>query len=407
MKKTIFLYLAALFAISASSCDGDSDGFTRVDSPIVTSQVAFTGEGRIHYTVTGPTWDDPNIDVGDVVFRDPRDVDDSGYLTSSHDYLAAYVSGATPVIEITPQWQSPEPAPSDIQYDITAVLYWHGDPVMELGEVSGTLDASGDGFEPITITAATALPVLTAREYEAEISYKYTVSGTTYSFSTRHILVTTWKAPVEGTPLYGKILRWGAEWLDNHFPDTGPGMENQIAERLLKGMASLADLGYRYGPFPRPSWEEIKDRAEVFLDFKQSACGEFRGFFMALVESQGIDANWLWFWFNEPSSTAYSMYETIYIAALGTEPQVWRYQDHIVVEVNGVVYDPTYLVIAPDADTYEDFMFARFCYGEDRPCQTASDWCTLPGGPQGICTDNPPGYVEGVSPHRFRGDDYK
>jgi hypothetical protein len=101
------------------------------------------------------------------------------------------------------------------------------------------------------------------------------------------------------------------------------------------------------------------------------------------------------------------MYETREIAALGRDVMTWRYSDHIMVEVNGRVYDPTYLVIEESMETYEDFMFARYCYGEDSSCGGANSWCTIPGGPQGICIDNPPGYDPEIGPPVFRGEDYR
>ncbi|MBU1238863.1 hypothetical protein KKF84_13835, partial [Myxococcota bacterium] len=243
------------------------------------------------------------------------------------------------------------------------------------------------------------------RLYTLEITSVYTVEGTTYTQVSHMRFAQTWRCPLPGTPLYERILRWGSSWIDDTLDDQSEASENVLAETLLFGMYNLEPLGYRYGPFPRPS--DFVDRAEVFLDFPQMACGEFRGFYMALVESQGIDANWLWFWYNYPSSTAPSMYETRFIAALGTDEMYWRYQDHIVVEVNGKVYDPTYLVAAESADEYEDYMFEDFCYGEDVHCGGANGWCTIDDGPQGICVDNLPGYVEGESPPRHRGEDYR
>jgi hypothetical protein len=317
--------------------------------------------------------------------------------------MAAYASDATAVLTVTPAWRG-EGEPPAGSYHFTGVLTAGDGTELPWFDVNGELTPVEGGFAPVSITAA-PLPTATARVWELAMTHVYSIAGVTYSHTHYQELAQTWRAPLPGTPLYQQILRWGGEWIDGTVQDLGEPTENQLAETLLFGMNALADLGYRYGPFPRPS--TIVDRAEVFLDFRQSACGEFRGFYMALTETQGIDSNWLWFWFNKPSSTWYSMYETIVIAALGRTPQVWRYQDHIVVEVNGVVYDPTYIVTKPDATAYEDFMFARFCYGEDESCRHSQDWCTIPGGPQGVCIDNPPGHDTTIGPGRFRGEDYR
>ncbi len=377
---------------------------TPLTDPIATATIDFTGAGRINYKITGPTWETPNIEVTARLFElTEGQLNDRGELVPEVLHMAAYASDATALLTVTTAWRGEGEAPAGT-YRLTGVLTATDGTELPWFDVSGELAPAAAGYEAITIEAA-PLPTATARVWELAMTHAYTVAGQTYSHTHYQEVAQTWRAPLPGTPLYQQILRWGGEWIDAAVEDRGEPTENQLAETLLLGMNHLADLGYRYGPFPRPT--TIVDRAEVFLDFKQSACGEFRGFYMALTETQGIDSNWLWFWFNKPSSTWYSMYETIVIAALGRTPQVWRYQDHIVVEVNGVVYDPTYVVTKPDADAYEDFMFARFCYGEDEACRHASDWCTLPGGPQGVCIDNPPGYDATIGPGRFRGEDYR
>jgi len=401
----LFQALALLAALLTVACDEPVKRTSQpLTDPIATAAIDFAGTGRLYYKITGPTWDTPNVEVNERLFElVDGTLNERGELVPEVLHLAAYASGSTAAITLTPAWRGDGEPPAGT-YRFTGVLTASDGTELPWFDVAGALAPAEGGYSPIAFEAA-PLPAATARVWELAFTHSYTVDGRTYTHTHYQELAQTWRAPLPGTPLYQQILRWGGEWIDGAVEDQGEPTENQLAETLLFGMNALADLGYRYGPFPRPS--NITDRAEVFLDFKQSACGEFRGFYMALVETQGIDANWLWFWFNQPSSTWYSMYETIVIAALGRTSQVWRYQDHIVVEVNGVVYDPTYVVTKADATAYEDFMFARFCYGEDEACRHASDWCTIPGGPQGVCIDNPPGHDPDIGPGRFRGEDYR
>ncbi|MDA3864516.1 MAG: hypothetical protein PF689_11685 [Deltaproteobacteria bacterium] len=401
-------FFISLLAIITLGCDDDNQNNTNLpfEDPVYTDSIDFTGPDRIYYTITGPTWEDDNLQVNETVFAmgegsiDPE----TGLVVPEISHLAAYCSDATAYLSFYPVWKGEETIPEG-SYTLSGKLI---DPLTQESSpffsVSGDLAVTNGQYLPIEVTAA-QLPPLTAKLHILEITHEYTVNQSTYTQVTRMELAQVWKCPLPGTPLYEKIIRWGCEWIDGHIEDEGQISENVIADTLLTSMVALEPLGYRYGPFPRPS--NFDDRAEVFLDFKQSACGEFRGFFMALVETQGIDANWLWFWFNQPSSTEYSMYQTIELPALGTSSVVWRYSDHIVVQVNGIVYDPTYLLIKENPDEYEDYIFASFCLGEDEPCYGANSWCTIPDGPQGECIDNPPGYTEGVSPPRFTGEDYR
>ena len=376
------------------------------EDPIATTAMDFSGPGRIHYQTTGPTWNDDNILIEDRLWElSDSDQVSPGTLDAARSEMAVYCSGATPVITVHPSWQK-QSAPQPGTYTFSGVLITE-EIRIPLFFAQGELEIKGDSYLPVEIWTD-PLAAHTAGLFDLEIEHTYQLSGPVsnqpLSRISRHRFAQTWRCPLPGTPLYKQIIEWGCAWIQGYHDDQGEITENTLAAQLLEAMGKLSEQGYRYGPFGRP--DNPPDRAEVFLDFKQSACGEFRGFFMALLETQGIDANWLWFWFSEPSSQRYSMYQTREIAALGTDSQIWRYSDHIVVEVNGVVYDPTYLVTRPDADTYEDFMFASFCYGEDRHCQHANDWCTIPGGPHGICIVNPQGFSEAVGPNRFRGEDY-
>ncbi|MBN2724751.1 MAG: hypothetical protein JXR95_11830 [Deltaproteobacteria bacterium] len=401
MNRINLTFIVSLFFLTLIGCDDSSDRKVFSD-PYFTSSINFSGVGRIFYTITGPTWDDPNSSPDEILFELGNGyIDSEGYLNGEYNELAAYCSGAAPWL-VFHVGTSAEFV--DLDYSYKGTLYSADGETMELFDVSGTVTPDGTSY-PEIFAEAQVLPMDTAKFYILEIQHNLSDGNTTYSQTTRHEFAQVWRCPLAGTPLYKKIIIWGSEWINGHYPDTGEDTENILAEKLLLGMKNLEPLGYRYGAFPRPS--EYNDRAEIFLDFKQSACGEFRGFYMALTETQGIDSNWLWFWFRYPSSEEYSMYQTIDIPALGTDSRVWRYSDHIVVQVNDKVYDPTYLVMADTPDEYEDYMFDSFCYGEDTPCAHAGDWCTVEDGPQGICTENHEGYVEGESPLRFTGEDYR
>jgi hypothetical protein len=418
MKISFSLILLIISLGFLTSCDDDSTnnipGYISFEDNIYTSKVEFSGQGRIYYTasaygygdeITSIRWKAPDlevkektIEVGSAHFNI-----DTKHLIPEFNEMAAYCSDSTPVVTFFPASRGIDP-PLDATYSIKGKLISSSNEETTVFDISGELTIEATGYAPLTVTLP-KLPTATAKLYSMEITSNYTISGETYTTITTSDFAQVYRCPIPGTPLYERIIRWGCSWIDASIEDLGQETENQLAQTLLMGMYNLEPLGYRYGPFPRPS--DFVDRAGVFLDFPQSACGEMRGFYMALVESQGIDANWLWFWFNQPSSQEYSMYQTIMIPALGTNEMIWRYSDHIVVQVNGKVYDPTYLVSAESADEYEDYMFASFCYGEDESCgRSSSNWCTFPDGPQGICTENHTGEVEDESPPRFTGEDY-
>jgi hypothetical protein len=418
MKNSLLILILSIISISGiTACDDDTNtnpGYIDFTDALYTSKVEFSGEGRIYYTVsayghgdeiTSIRWSAPDLDINEKTMEVGSGTfnPETNHLIPDFNEMAAYCSDATPIITFYPAWRGEDAVPAGT-YSFSGKLVSSSGIETQLFDISGDLSIDGTVLTPIDVVLD-PLPTATARLYTLIITTTYTISDDqTFTTVTESDFVQVYRCPLAGTPLYERIIRWGSTWIDAAIEDLGETTENDLAETLLMGMYNLEPLGYKYGGFPRPS--DFEDRAEVFLDFPTMACGEMRGFYMALVESQGIDANWLWFWFSQPSSEEYSMYQTISIKALGTSEIVWRYSDHIVVQVNGQVYDPTYLVMADNADDYEDFMFASFCYGDDTHCGGTQSWCTLPDGPQGICTENHPGEVENESPPRYTGEDY-
>jgi len=397
------LFLLGLLPTLAACDEPQEKKLPLLEDPLRTGQIDFGGTGRIYYEITGPDWDTPNVAVGDtlVVMGEARVKGDLEVLPEQN-HLAAYASDATPLVTFQPEWVG-EGAPPAGTYRFRGVLVDRAEQGLELFDVQGDLEPREAGYAPIQVTAA-ALPHDTAKLWELVISHQYVADGVIYGRTTRTEFAQTWKAPLPNTKLYQQILRWGSEWINGTFEDLGESTENQLADTLLLSMWKLIPLGYRYGSLVRPV--PYTNKAEVFLDYKQSACGEFYGFFMDLVETQGIDANYLIFIFPNPTPDWYSMYQTIDIAALGRESKVWRYSDHGLVEVNGRVYDPTYTLIFENADQYEDHLFASFCYGAEGKCGRGNAWCLTPDGPQGICAPNEPGYDPELGFERWRGETY-
>ena len=297
--------------------------------------VRVTGEGRLFHVMSGATWEDPDRMVREKV---------------PADSIVAAIAGST------------------LTFD---------------GVASG-IAVPRHGGETLSFSSELRLP-------EEVGVWDVTLDG-----GVTRPVVTTWAAPLEDTPLYQQMLLWSGEWLggtpSKAVTDDVEAAEDAIALATLRGMEGLSKTdGRSYGPFPRP--KEKDNQAHVWLDFKRSACGEHRGAFMAFVEAQGVDAEWILMSFRSPSPEVLSMYETRHIAAVGRDAKSWQHYNHVVVDVNGQIYDPSYALHAPDWNAYEDDLFERYCYGEDEKCKTPGGWCQQPR-PEGTCVDNPPGFDE-------------
>jgi len=313
------------------------------------------GEGRLDYEISGPTWEIPNRTVADSV--------------PTADGIVAAVAGTT--LEFAGD-QAPRGGVAVPRFEGPSVEL--EGPRLKLPEVVGVWDLELD-FEDQIVSVP---------------------------------LVTTWAHPVEGTPLYRRMLLWTGAWLaglpskaDTQDVDEA---EHTIALTTLHGMSAIE--GRSYGAFPRPKAKD--NQAHVWLDFERTACGEMRAGLMGMVEAHGVDAQWVMMSFRDPSPEKLSMYETREIAAVGRKAKVWQHWNHVAVEVNGRIYDPSYDLYAESWAAYEDDLFARYCYGEAEKCKTPGGWCQQPR-PEGTCIDNPPGF-DADDPAMgmvvWRGDDY-
>ncbi len=345
-----------------------------------------TGAGRLHHEQSGPDWATPNRAIGDEVFLlEGGHLDPDRQLTGGTHGAIAAIAGSSLVLEL-----ELDPA---VPVDARLVPRGEGLPVqVDLGQGSAALD-----LEP------------RVGVWDLEILVRPGPEQLRLSLP----VVTTWAEPIAGTPLYERMLIWTATWLEG-LParsvtpeDQVEAAEDRIALAVLRGIEAMGDRGERsYGAFMRP--KDKDNQAHVWLDNKQSACGEYRGGYMAMVEQHGVDAQWVMMSFRKPSPETFSMYETREIAAVGTEPKVWQHWNHVAVEVNGQLYDPTYALHHPTWGEYEDDLFARYCTGEEDKCKTPGGWCQQER-PEGSCVDNPPGYDPddpAMGMKVWRGDDY-
>ncbi|MDA3863587.1 MAG: hypothetical protein PF689_06920 [Deltaproteobacteria bacterium] len=374
---------------------------------------------RIYHEITGPTWETPNVSVEDQVF-----ILQNGWLDSQNqlntkglDEPAAYIAGTPLEIKFDFRFANEKDADNqpvkldlklilDSQYtDIYAgkVLAIKSFPLTGMVSDATTLKISTDNLPQIVDV------------YQLTIEYSLEKEdGEKENYFTRHLLPVSLQRPIAGTPVYHRSMLWASKWAAGFFlPDNTEEEENdedmeelehQISLKMIRGVFGLEEEGYSYGPFPRP--EEKDNRAHVFLDFKRTACSEYRGILMALIEYHGIDAQWLTMSFNNYSSSWYSMYETRKIRASGREAQVWRHYNHVVVMVNGRIYDAVYNIWGEDFVDYEDNIFASYCYGEDEECVSPDGWCNYPPPDDRPCLENPPGFDESLGMSITTGERY-
>jgi hypothetical protein len=345
-----------------------------------------TGPGRLHHEQSGPDWDTPNRSIGDDVFRlEGGRLDPDRQLTGGTHGAIAALAGSTLTLDL----ELAEPVP------VQALLVPRGE-----GEPQSLQLGQG----PVELSLPPRVGV-----WDLELTVQPGPEQLSLSFP----VVTTWAPAIEGTPLYEPMLIWSGTWLEGMParsetpPDELEAAEDRIALATLRGIEGLGQQGQRsYGVFKRP--KDKDNQAHVWLDNPQSACGEYRGGYMALVEQHGVDAQWVMMSFRDPSPEKLSMYETREIAAVGTEPKVWQHWNHVAVEVNGQLYDPTYALHHATWGDYEDDLFERYCYGESDKCKTPGGWCQQER-PPGSCVDNPPGYDPddpAMGMKVWRGDDY-
>ncbi len=363
---------------------------------------------RIHHVRTGPDWESPDLSVGDVCYRSNAVIwaEVSRLAGDALHAPVAYVAGAQAVFNIDLELGQP----GRVVLEASAQSR-HVEPgsMMRLAREEYVAEKAGK----LAVTLSTAPLPDVVDVLDLYLTYRLeTADGKVTRVETHHPLALSWDTPIAGTPVYERTMMWASEWAAGTKAKKAlteaerSDAENTIARAMLDGVWALGDEGYRYGPFDRP--KEKDNQAHVFLDFRTAACGEFRGVLLALNEYHGVEANWVMMSFRKPAKDKLSMYETRELPGVGTEPKVWRFWNHVAVEVNGRVYDPSYGLYAPDWNTYEDDLFARYCYGEDVKCKGGENWCKRPRA-EGLCVDNPAGFDENdpvMGMEVWRGDKY-
>ena len=346
---------------------------------------------RIHHVRTGPDWTSPDVAVGETAYRSAAAVwSEVGRLRGDElDEPVAYVAGSVAVLEVELYVEAPG------RVTLEAVTESrHAEPGEQTHVGRAELAVSAAGAQAVSLTTTPLSDVVDV--LDLFLVYRHEdPQGAVTRVETVHPVALAWAPPIDGTPVYERTMLWASEWSAGTpsravlEQDAIESVENEIAGRMLEGVWALGERGYRYGSFDRP--KEKDNQAHVFLDFRTAACGEFRGVLLALNEYHGVEANWVMMSFRKPSTGKLSMYETRELPGVGTEPKVWRFWNHVAVEVNGQVYDPSYGLYAPDWNTYEDDLFASYCYGEDVKCKGSEKWCKRPRA-EGLCVDNPAGF---------------
>lgn len=362
-------------------------------------------ENRIRYEITGPTWEDPHRTVGDLVHvaeELPRVLPD-GTFAARLDEPAPYVRGSEMSIRATlgAAWNDDEDL--DIEWSVVGHLRSKTDPTWPPRRIVEAEGIAGrrEGVDPVVSFDTDPLP---ERVDLFELRLEWTLRGEgdvaidEVEGVTVHTVPTLLGRPQHDAPSYKQPLLWAAEWAAGEWDADDPETRHEVARRLTLGIKGLERQGRSYGRFPRPDRDLIDDRIDVYLDFPRSACGEHRGLLMGLIEYHGIDASWVWFRFPQPGDEGYvsggnDRYRTRPVEAVGRSARRWSFSNHIVVSVDGRIYDPTHTVFADSWQDYEDSMFDEYCRREGLGLR---------------CVPNPPGYAEdGVHPRVIFADNYK
>lgn len=374
-------------------------------------------DNRHSYEITGPDWDAEHVYVADHVWTATGRILDDGVLQPSFDEPAPYTSRTPLSLSAPIVWRGSGEAPLTMPVELTAALRSTTDPERtvdfgrwELEVELIEMEAAGDETVAWYAPAALLSDPLPARVdvWTLELTW---VLGDERPVVSRHTVPTSWRDPIPDAPLYKQSILWSSTWGAGDWPHEGEAadeVEHLIALSQLHGSRTLETNGYSYGAFPRPPRDQIDDRVNVFLDFRRSACGEFRGLLMSLIEYQGIDAHWIWFRFPEASRNRYSFYKTRMISAVGRETKHWYDTNHIIVGVGDRVYDPTYTVSKQSWGEYEDWMFEKYCLGQAQACRGTNSWChRAPADEEKTCIDNPPGWQDDWHLEVIIADNYK
>lgn len=394
-------------ALGLASCVDAPTGDTPQLFPTSLELASAPGmDNRIDYEVTGPTWETPHRHITERVFATPLRpllLPDGSFETSLNE-PAPYVQGTPMLLRAEIGAAFTEEHDLEIAWSVEGTLRSTTDetidPIRFFSE-NGVVERR-DGVNPVITIATDDLPTR-VDVWELDLAWKLesTLDGEPFftAGKTKHTIPLLLQAPTEDAPRYKQAILWSSQWAAGEWDLDDPETKHQIAEKLTYGVRSLENLGRSYGSFPRPKRSLIEDRVDIYLDFERSACGEHRGILMALIEYQGFEASWIWFRFPEPDDAYYdpagnNRYRTREITAVGRAPQRWSYSNHIIVQVDGRVYDPTHTIVKDSWQEYEDFMFAEYCRKD---------------GESMDCVPNPPGFddKDGIHPRIVFADNYK
>ncbi|PKN47469.1 MAG: hypothetical protein CVU59_02820, partial [Deltaproteobacteria bacterium HGW-Deltaproteobacteria-17] len=136
---------------------------TPLTDPIATAAIDFAGPGRLPYKITGPTWETPNVEVGERLFELVEgQLNARGELVPEVLHMAAYASGGQAQLTVFPAWRG-EGEPPAGTYHFSGVLMASDGTELPWFDVTGELSPAQDGgYAPVIIEAA-PLPASTAR----------------------------------------------------------------------------------------------------------------------------------------------------------------------------------------------------------------------------------------------------
>lgn len=405
---------ALLAAALLCACGGqDSEPSTHLYPLSIEMRDAPGMDNRHDFEITGPEWEAPHVEIKDEVWNAGATgmVDGDKVVGIGLDEPAPHTRGTPLNLNVTFRWDKEGgTTPDELRVKARAELVSTTDSsiapieMFDVDEVvAATASDEGGGVDFSSLEVLTDDLPERVDLWEMRIRWELTaLSGgdsvdDTSKLRTVHRIPTSWRAPTDQVRLYRETVLWSSIWAAGMWSDDGGEVTDesihQISKRLLDGVGTLGDYGYEYGTFDRPPKDEIEDRANVFLDFKRSACGEFRGILMNLIEYHGIETAWIWWKKSHDDDGRLGIYKTRKLPAVGRDAKHWWNTNHIVVTVNGKVYDPTYTIYKESFEEYEDWMFEKYC-------RRASDFC---GGECDMdgdderenCVANPAGLEEG------------
>ncbi len=404
MKVRQYIFVSVAASLLAGCVDvPTTDGKARVFPAEIRFHAADGMKNRHDYQITGPTWESPHRHIGNTTFL----VAPGGQVLADGQYEyalnepAPYTSGTPVKLAFELDTDLLDEHEEAIDWQVRGVLRSQTDPglpAIELFRSEGTVVTDGEKF-PFVEVETDDLPDRVDL-WTLELQWDLRAHGGSLLLEqeavTRHTIPTLWRNPRGEAPRYKQAILWAARWGAGEWE--GEEAKHDIALRMLEGIDGLGREGRSYGGFARPDRSLIEDRVDIYLDFERTACGEHRGIMMALVEYHGIDATWVWFKFRDEDETGYvedhyDRYRTRLHTAVGREAKHWSYGDHIVVSVDGRIYDPTHITVQDSWEDYEDYMFQEYCRG---------------GPLSDDCVPNPKGWADdGIHPRVIFAENYK